>query len=697
MASSECTALAALATSLNLPLAARNDAPTASCCQWKGLDCTTSGQVRGIVWSSSSLSGSLPAAVKDLVHLELLDLSSNQITGSIPAELGSIASLRSLNLANNQLNGALPSSLASLSNLQSLRLDSNSFSGALPALPSSLATCTLGGGANTFSCSSLAASSACASSVSTSLPTCSATSTSPASTFWTRDMIIIVASCSVAAVAIVSMFVTLFCWERNKRKAAKEQAILERQLYEQFDAGVAASHAANRVAPPSSAPNSQLGVSPHMTPMSMATTPVQEPRYSVVIDPYAKFYNGGVAANGGGDGSHRTSSYSNGASPAFGASSSSVASPTLLGTPGTPTTGPWHATPVNGEYLPNVAAANNALVAAAAAEAADRSRRTAVHPRPVSMPTALHSGRSSPPPQTPAHRRAGGGGNAQRTAPFPDSDDAFRRRSAHLAASIVGAMDAWFGRSGGSSGGSRSSGLATSSGSPAATRRAPPPPPLSGSTWSGPGSAPSSPTRADPDSEPAVAIRGRRAGPMREHRRSALETVTNASSSSPATSTRHASPVPGRAGSPALAAPAPAMAATPRMLPAGSLPTDDARASMLMHIPPPTEMDPMAAPGARGSYMGTLSLPPATLPRRGSAASVGAADGGLVPRATATATPPPTPDRWEWHRTSYLPPAVSHAVDPAAAEAEHVAPLPPGWDVERARNAPPRAPSYAVS
>ncbi|KAJ3373290.1 hypothetical protein GGF31_000723 [Allomyces arbusculus] len=691
MASSECTALAALATSLNLPLAARNDAPTASCCQWKGLDCTTSGQVRGIVWSSSGLSGSLPAAVKDLVHLELLDLSSNQITGSIPAELGSIASLRSLNLANNQLNGALPSTLSGLSNLQSLRLDSNSFSGALPALPSSLATCTLGGGANTFSCTSLSASSACASSISTSLPTCSATSTSPASTFWTRDMIIIVASCSVAAVAIVSMFVTLFCWERNKRKAAKKQAILERQLYEQFDAGVAASHvqANSGVAPPSSAPNSQLGVSPHMTPMSMATTPVQEPRYSVVIDPYAKFYNGGVAANGGGDGSNRTSSYSNGASPAFGASSS-VASPTLLGTPGTPTTGPWHATP--GEYSPNVAAANNALVAAAAAEAADRSRRTAVHPRPVSMPTALHSGRSSPPPQPPAHRRAGGGNN-QRATPFPDSDDAFRRRSAHLAASIVGAMDAWFGRTGGSSGGSRSSGIATSSGgSPAAARRAAPPPPLSGSTWSGPGSAPSSPTRADPDSEPAVAIRGRRAGPMREHRRSALETVTNASSSSPATSTRHASPVPGRAGSPAIAAPAPA-AATPRMLPAGSLPTDDARASMLMHIPPPTEMDPMGAPGARGSYMGTLSLPPATLPRRGSTSSVGAADAGAI----AMGTPPPTPDRWEWHRTSYLPPAVSHAVDPEAAAQEHVAPLPPGWDVERARNAPPRAASYAVS
>ncbi|KNE57183.1 hypothetical protein AMAG_02928 [Allomyces macrogynus ATCC 38327] len=603
MASSECTALAALATSLNLPLAARNDAPTASCCQWKGLDCTTSGQVRGIVWSSSSLTGSIPAAVKDLAHLELLDLSSNQITGSIPAELGSIASLRSLNLANNQLNGALPSTLSGLANLQSLRLDSNSFSGALPALPSSLATCTLGGGANTFSCTSLSASSACASSISTSLPTCSATPTSPASTFWTRDMIIIVASCSVAAVAIVSMFVTLFCWERNKRKAAKEQAILERQLYEQFDAGVAASHAANRVAPPNSAPNSQLGVSPHMTPMSMATTPVQEPRYSVVIDPYAKFYNGGVAANGG-DGSNRTSNYSNGASPAFGASSSSVASPTLLGTPGTPTTGPWHVTP--GEYSPNVAAANNALVAAAAAEAADRSRRTAVHPRPVSMPTALHSGRSSPPPQPPAQRRAGGG-HAQRTAPFPDSDDAFRRRSAHLAASIVGAMDAWFGRSGGGSAGSRSSGIATSSGgSPAATRRAPPPPPLSG-----------------------------------------IDVVC----------------------------------------------PDDARAPMLMHIPPPTEMDTMAAPGARGSYMGTLSLPPVTLPRRGSTASVGAADAGPV----ATGTPPPTPDRWEWHRTSYLPPAVSHAVNPEAAAQEHVAPLPPGWDVERARNAPPRAPSYAVS
>ncbi|KNE65937.1 hypothetical protein AMAG_19297 [Allomyces macrogynus ATCC 38327] len=269
MASSECTALAALATSLNLPLAARNDAPTASCCQWKGLDCTTSGQVRGM---------------SRVAKLELVGIAAR-----------------------------------------------------------------------------------------------SASSTAPASTFWTRDMIIIVASCSVAAVAIVSMFVTLFCWERNKRKAAKEQAILERQLYEQFDAGVAASHAqANRIAPPNSAPNSQLGVSPHMTPMSMATTPVQEPRYSVVIDPYAKFYNNGVAVNGSADGSHRTSSYSN----------------------------------------------------------------------------------------------------------------------------VV---------------------------------------------------------------------------------------------------------------------------------------------------------------------------------------------------ATGTGTPPPTPDRWEWHRTSYLPPAVSHAVDPATAEAEHVAPLPPGWDVERARNAPPRAPSYAVS
>ena len=49
-----------------------------------------------------------------------IDLSDLGLTGTIPAELGSLTHLQSLNLNSNKLRGSIPAELGNLSNLQEL-------------------------------------------------------------------------------------------------------------------------------------------------------------------------------------------------------------------------------------------------------------------------------------------------------------------------------------------------------------------------------------------------------------------------------------------------------------------------------------------------------------------------------------------------------------------------------------------------
>ena len=79
------------------------------------------------------LTGSIPAALGQLSHLESLGLIKNQLRGEIPKELGQLSKLTYLGLYKNQLSGSIPRELGQLSQLQSLWLSENQLTGSIPA------------------------------------------------------------------------------------------------------------------------------------------------------------------------------------------------------------------------------------------------------------------------------------------------------------------------------------------------------------------------------------------------------------------------------------------------------------------------------------------------------------------------------------------------------------------------------------
>lgn len=76
--------------------------------------------------SANNLIGSLPAEVRLLQNLKVLNLSNNQFTG-VPAEIGQLKNLEVLDLSNNKITG-LPNELGQLSNLKVLNLKGNAYS-----------------------------------------------------------------------------------------------------------------------------------------------------------------------------------------------------------------------------------------------------------------------------------------------------------------------------------------------------------------------------------------------------------------------------------------------------------------------------------------------------------------------------------------------------------------------------------------
>jgi Leucine-rich repeat (LRR) protein len=76
--------------------------------------------------SNNQLTGSLPAEVRLLQSLRVLNISNNQFTG-VPAEVGQLSNLEVLDLSNNRLTG-LPLELGNLSNLKILNLKGNEYS-----------------------------------------------------------------------------------------------------------------------------------------------------------------------------------------------------------------------------------------------------------------------------------------------------------------------------------------------------------------------------------------------------------------------------------------------------------------------------------------------------------------------------------------------------------------------------------------
>ncbi|OIV94823.1 hypothetical protein TanjilG_22020 [Lupinus angustifolius] len=106
---------------------------------------------------NNNLNGTLTSeSFKNLMYLQVVDLSSNQISGSVPSLLFELPSLQQLtlsvnqfssievpsygyqsgliavDLSNNQLKGFLPSFIAFIPKLSSLSLENNEFSGLIP-------------------------------------------------------------------------------------------------------------------------------------------------------------------------------------------------------------------------------------------------------------------------------------------------------------------------------------------------------------------------------------------------------------------------------------------------------------------------------------------------------------------------------------------------------------------------------------
>ncbi len=74
--------------------------------------------------SGDNLTGALPAEIRKLINLEVLNASNNKMTG-IPAEIGQLNKLRIANFANNDISG-LPLEIGNLKKLETLDLRGNS-------------------------------------------------------------------------------------------------------------------------------------------------------------------------------------------------------------------------------------------------------------------------------------------------------------------------------------------------------------------------------------------------------------------------------------------------------------------------------------------------------------------------------------------------------------------------------------------
>ena len=89
-----------------------NWATGAALTSWTGI--TTGGtptRVTGLNLASTSLTGTIPAAIGHLFALTTLNLKSNSLTGDVPAELGWLERLTELRLSGNSLTGCIPLTL----------------------------------------------------------------------------------------------------------------------------------------------------------------------------------------------------------------------------------------------------------------------------------------------------------------------------------------------------------------------------------------------------------------------------------------------------------------------------------------------------------------------------------------------------------------------------------------------------------
>ncbi|VAW14711.1 hypothetical protein MNBD_BACTEROID03-1347 [hydrothermal vent metagenome] len=99
--------------------------------QWYGVD-IKDGHVVGIGLYDNNLKGNIPASIKNLTKLEVLDLAFNSLGAELPEELTKLSHLKVLKLEMNNLKGKLPANLTSMVNLEELILFNNQLEGNIP-------------------------------------------------------------------------------------------------------------------------------------------------------------------------------------------------------------------------------------------------------------------------------------------------------------------------------------------------------------------------------------------------------------------------------------------------------------------------------------------------------------------------------------------------------------------------------------
>ena len=99
---------------------------------WHGVTTAPSGRVTRLELWTNGLSGAIPAVLRSLGELEVLNLGGNSLAGPIPGWLGSLSSLQRLSLWSNELTGPVPGELGSLKDLRVLNLCCNELTAAVP-------------------------------------------------------------------------------------------------------------------------------------------------------------------------------------------------------------------------------------------------------------------------------------------------------------------------------------------------------------------------------------------------------------------------------------------------------------------------------------------------------------------------------------------------------------------------------------
>ncbi|MDE3256620.1 MAG: dockerin type I domain-containing protein [Gemmatimonadota bacterium] len=100
--------------------------------EWHGVTTDEAGRIVGLELANNGLYGSIPAELRELSHLRILDLGVNELSGSIPPGLVDMHNLEALTLRRNRLTGDIPPELGRLSQLRKLDLGSNRLSGSIP-------------------------------------------------------------------------------------------------------------------------------------------------------------------------------------------------------------------------------------------------------------------------------------------------------------------------------------------------------------------------------------------------------------------------------------------------------------------------------------------------------------------------------------------------------------------------------------